>query len=521
MFTGVRKPSRLPDVRSAICVVITLSLALCGSAIAAPSRGWTRSAHARRDRVVGRSSLQRAIAEHNRVDSRLFRLTHSRTRARAATGTASGLPFQRGDVFVSTSGGVQEYSPDGQLRQSIGGSSGAGPICFNPNGTRLVLPGVGLFDNTGSLLPSNWASVGPGRCVADGFGNVYVATAPSLVVTITKYDSRGNLVRTFDATPIFGFGPSFIDLAPDECSAYYGNWPGSKVDGLLEGMGLFNVCTNSQGPLVGAGFTDDVRVLPDWRILTTEDVAATLSDPSGQDIRDYYPGGALFTNNDSLRTVSLDPDGKSFWVCCTSVNADIPRVDKIFRFDINSGQLLATWPAPAFSSTAVYAPPLLGNANVKSTVDSNTAGTAEAFSTQARHSGPMTRLHLWVDSSSTASAAIVGIYSNRAGRPRALLQQGTITNLRPGSWNYVDLPSMSVTEGQRYWIAVLAPRGGGVLSFRDARGRRWRPDPRLPSLDQALRASETSARHNLSALPAQWSGAAFGGSSAPLSAYAS
>jgi hypothetical protein len=350
--------------------------------------------------------------------------------------------------------------------------------------------------------------------VADGFGNVYVATAPSLVETITKYDIRGTLLQTFNPTSIPGVGPFSIDLAPDECTAYYGNWPGGPVDGVFEGLGRFNVCTNSQGPFVGTSFVDDLRVLPDWRILTTDDPAASLLDASGRGIRSYYPGGALFTNNDSLRTVSLDSDGKSFWVCCTSVNADVPRVDKIFRFDIDSGQLLAAWPAPAFASAAAYAPPLLGNANVKSTVDSNTAGTAEAFSTRAGYSGQMTRLHLWVDSSSTASTAIVGVYSNRAGRPGALLTQGTITNPRAGSWNYVDLPSTSVTEGQRYWIAVLAPRGGGVLSFRDARGRHRR-------LNLALRASETSARHNLSALPAQWPGAASSRSAAPLSAYGS
>jgi hypothetical protein len=59
--------------------------------------------------------------------------------------------------------------------------------------------------------------------------------------------------------------------------------------------------------------------------------------------------------------------------------------------------------------------------------------------------------------------------------------------LRPGSWNYVDLPSMPVTAGQRYWIAVLGTSGGGTVSFRDRR---------IGGL------AETSAQHKLTALPA-------------------
>jgi hypothetical protein len=155
---------------------------------------------------------------------------------------------------------------------------------------------------------------------------------------------------------------------------------------------------------------------------------------------------------------------------------------------------------------AIYGPPLLGNANVLRTVDPNAAGTAEAFSTRARHSGQVTRLHLYVDSSSTASQVVVGIYSDRGGHPGTLRARSTMSDLSPGSWNYVDLPGTPVTAGQQYWIAVLGPKGGGTISLRDA----GRGGP-----------SDSSVQINLSDLPAHWSGAAHAGTSGPLSAYGS
>lgn len=85
----------------------------------------------------------------------------------------------------------------------------------------------------------------------------------------------------------------------------------------------------------------------------------------------------------------------------------------------------------------------------------------------AGYSGQLTRLHLWVDRSSTASNVVLGVCSDRKGHP-GLQEQATITNVRAGSWNYVDVRPMPVTAGQRYWIAVLGPKGGGKISLRDA-----------------------------------------------------
>jgi hypothetical protein len=102
----------------------------------------------------------------------------------------------------------------------------------------------------------------------------------------------------------------------------------------------------------------------------------------------------------------------------------------------------------------------------------------------------MTRVHLYIDASSTATNVIVGLYANRHGRPGALLAHATITNPTAGSWDYADIPSTPVTAGARYWIAVLAPQDDGMVSFRDhAGGGR----------------SQTSTQHKLTALPTPWS----------------
>jgi len=429
----------------------------------------------------------------------------------AGAGTALGAQFERGDVFLAASGGVQEYTPAGTLVQTIPGSGGATSMCFDPSGAHLILPGVGLFNDNGGALPSNWASATPGRCVADGSGNVYVVTRDaSFVWTIAKYDLKGNLLQAFHPAPFAGEGPFAIDLAPDNCTAYYGNSNSSPVGGTgFVGIGRFNVCTGAQAPFFGASnFVNDLRVLPDRQVLTTDDPNANLFDASGGFVRSYYPGGGPFTNSDTLQTLSLAPDEKSFWVCCAAIpNSSQPK--RVFHFDTDSGDLLASWiPGDATAADgpmSTYTPPALGDANVERHVDAARAGTAEAFRTKAAFTGQLSRLHLWVDSSSTARTITVGIYAERHGLPAQLKGEGTITAVQAGSWNFVDVSSVPVTAGEHWWLAVLSPRGGTAVSFRD--GRR-------------CGLSVQSSGSHLADLPDRWSSGRLS-VAGPLSAYGS
>jgi hypothetical protein len=273
----------------------------------------------------------------------------------AQSAEAAGVPFQRGDVFLAGTGGVQEYSANGQLRGTVPGTTGASVLCFDPSGEHLILPGVGLFDSSGNLQASSWASVtGAHRCVADGSGHVYVSARPD-GYTITKYDIKGTLLQRFEITDPEAHALA-IDVAPDECTIYYGSWSA----GLGSGINRLNGCTNTRGvPFNGDDFVDDLRVLPNGQVLVTDDPYALIYDASGQFVRRYMPGPRLL--GDGLRTLDLDPDGTSFWVCCTYTSPS--SVTRVFRFDIASGQLLSDWaPSGGGGAMAVYGPPLLDSA---------------------------------------------------------------------------------------------------------------------------------------------------------------
>jgi hypothetical protein len=406
----------------------------------------------------------------------------------APSALAHGLPFQRGDVFLIENGGVQEYSPAGALQQTIPGTSAATLLCFDPSGKHLILPGVGLFDNSGNPLPSSWASVtNADHCVADGLGNVYVSTGSVAGGdwAITKYTLTGHLLQTFSVAPYSGVGGLAIALGPDECTMYYAAWDSQSATETEGhgGTGALNVCTNTEeSPVIPYSFTDDLAILPNWQVILTDDPVAKLFDATGVFVQNYIPTDPAVSNN--LRFVSLDPDGTSFWVS-TAGTLDV------LRFDISSGHQISEWPGGG--PMAVYGPPLAGNADVERNRDDNPAGTAEAFPTRAQHSGQMTHLRVYVDASSTAAQIDVGIYSDRRGHPGRLQGQASIPSPRAGSWNDVSLPSpITVTAGQRLWTAILGPSGAGRIRFRDDA--------------HSARGSETSAQRHLTALPATWSG---------------
>jgi hypothetical protein len=143
-------------------------------------------------------------------------------------------------------------------------------------------------------------------------------------------------------------------------------------------------------------------------------------------------------------------------------------------------------------SNAAPPPPgsvLLGNAATEVRADSNAAGQAEAFKTTAAASGSVTQLRVYIDASSTAGSVVVGLYTNNAGHPGALLASGTISSPQAGQNNTVTVPATAVSVGQTYWIAVLGPTG--TLKFRD-RGA------------VGAGSSETSQQTALTSLPATW-----------------
>ena len=162
--------------------------------------------------------------------------------------------------------------------------------------------------------------------------------------------------------------------------------------------------------------------------------------------------------------------------------------------------LAALWAGVASAASPV----LLGDQSIESLADSNDPGQAEAFPFVAGSSGTAGTVSVYVDSQSSASAVLVGLYTDNNGHPSSLLGDGSTSSPVAGAWNSITVGSASVVAGNTYWVTVLGV--GGTMVFRDS--------------DAGSCSSITSAQSGLSSLPAAWSS----GSSWPtcsLSAYVS
>ena len=131
---------------------------------------------------------------------------------------------------------------------------------------------------------------------------------------------------------------------------------------------------------------------------------------------------------------------------------------------------------------------VLGSSQIQSSLDNNASGMAEAFPVTATKTGQVSSLYVFLDSSNAAATAWVGLYTSGYHHPRTLLTQAIISKPLPGQWNAVAVPPVQVTQGTRYWIALLGLNG--LIQFRDSTGYCH---------------SETSQQTNLASLPGNWS----------------
>src|SRR5262245_11907660 len=109
---------------------------------------------------------------------------------------------------------------------------------------------------------------------------------------------------------------------------------------------------------------------------------------------------------------------------------------------------LAALPLSSPAQTVV-----IGSQQIQPQSDSNTAGQAEAFKATASASGSIASISVYVDSGSTASKLVAGLYNDAAGKPGTLLTQGTLNAPVAGAWNTVTAPSAQITAGANYWFA--------------------------------------------------------------------
>ena len=146
---------------------------------------------------------------------------------------------------------------------------------------------------------------------------------------------------------------------------------------------------------------------------------------------------------------------------------------------------------------------LLGDPNVETQVGSIPVAQAEAFQATANASGTMQSLVVYLDSTSTVSQLVVGLYADASGHPGALLSQGSSTMPVAGAWNPILVPAASLAAGTPYWIAILGTTSG-TLAFREAA--------------PGSCASEINAQSSLTSLPASWTTGTVG-SNCPASVF--
>ena len=160
---------------------------------------------------------------------------------------------------------------------------------------------------------------------------------------------------------------------------------------------------------------------------------------------------------------------------------------RIRRF-LSIGALVIGVPAMLAGAPA-NAAPLVGNSAIGASLDSNSAGVAEAFQATASTGGTATQMAVYLDTGSTATRVVLGLFADSNGHPGALVTQGVISTPAKGAWNTLAIAPVALVSGRSYWLSILAPAGTGIVKFRDAIGGGR---------------SETSSTGTLSALPSAW-----------------
>lgn len=145
---------------------------------------------------------------------------------------------------------------------------------------------------------------------------------------------------------------------------------------------------------------------------------------------------------------------------------------------------------------------LLGDQSVAPSADNNGAGTAQAFAYQASASGTTSAIQFYVNSGTTATKLMLGVYSDASGKPGSLLTSGSVSSPKASAWNDVQIGSATLTKGTTYWIALLAT--GGEINYMDTWG--------------GSAASYVESNSALTSLPATYS-ASNEYSASPASAY--
>ncbi|MEQ1636189.1 MAG: LamG-like jellyroll fold domain-containing protein [Methylococcales bacterium] len=284
---------------------------------------------------------------------------------------------------------------------------------------------------------------------------------------------------------------------------------------------VYNLYANEDANLPVSSFNDgNYRVISGSSQLPANQPTHLASTYDGQYLRIYVNGIEIAkkvqTGLIQQSSGKLTIGGNSIWGEYFQGYIDEVRVYNRALTAAEIAKDLATpislsTPAVAGSTTNVSTPTsasnltqiVIGNTTIEPLVDHNPQGSAEAFQTVSQNSGVITTLQVYLDTSSTATELVAGIYKDNNGHPGTLVGQGKLSTLKAGAWNSVSIPATAVTANETYWIAILGTQG--EIRFRDRMG-------------SGVNNLETSASSTLTSLPDTWStGSVY--LDAPISAY--
>ncbi|HRF64106.1 MAG TPA: PKD domain-containing protein [Candidatus Competibacter sp.] len=217
-------------------------------------------------------------------------------------------------------------------------------------------------------------------------------------------------------------------------------------------------------------------------LATTYDGTTQRLYINGNQVASNAQAGSITVSDGVLRI-----GGNSVWGEYFKGNIDEIR---IYNRALSAGEIQTDMNTAITTASSTAPATLLGNQTIGSLSESLPQRTAAAYQTVASATGQVTSLSVYVDTGSTSTKLVAGIYADNNGHPGALLAQGALSSPVAKAWNKVSLSAATtVNAGTTYWIAILSP--SGTLQFRDKAGTVALP-------------SETHSSTRLTALPSTW-----------------
>ena len=260
-----------------------------------------------------------------------------------------------------------------------------------------------------------------------------------------------------------------------------GNYADSNSAGVAQAF--YYTASNS-------GNASDIDLYVNSGSTATAVVAGLYSDASGKPGTRLASGSlaspkAQTWNDIKFSSTTAVTQGTKYWIAILGTGGTLTYLDTTGSGTpsyVNSTKHLTSLPQ-TYSSGAQYdvSPAsayvngatatqtvLLGDQSSAPSADSNSAGVAQAFAYQATASGTTSDIEFYVNSGTTASKLLLGIYADANGKPGSLLTSGSVASPKAQAWNDVGVGSVTVTAGNTYWIALLGT--GGQIDYQDTWG---------------------------------------------------